>query len=39
MRVPVTEKYERNGWPSVERPEGWNGKVSIKPIFIDTSAV
>jgi len=19
MRVPVTEKYERNGWPSVER--------------------
>ena len=29
MRVPVTEKYERNGWPSVERPdltppEGWS---------------
>jgi hypothetical protein len=30
MRVPVTEKYERFGWPSVERPgltppEGWDG--------------
>lgn len=29
MRVPVPKKFERNGWPSVERPdpippEGWN---------------
>lgn len=29
MRAPVTEKYEHNGWPSVERPdltppEGWS---------------
>jgi hypothetical protein len=29
MRVPVTEKYERFGWPSVERPDltppaGWS---------------